>query len=87
MPPVGIVEASDVVEDGGSGLVAVSEAGAVGGSTCCNPEIVDQGAHSISGPIKYRNDFLVYTSVPLEADLEVTGPVVVKQFTSTGRER
>ena len=38
-------------------------------------------------PVEYRNDVLVYTSEPLEEDLEVTGPVVVKLQASTdGRD-
>ncbi|MCH8205396.1 MAG: CocE/NonD family hydrolase, partial [Chloroflexi bacterium] len=35
----------------------------------------------------YRNDVLVYTSEPLEEDLEVTGPVIAKLYASTdGRD-
>ena len=44
-----------------------------GGGTCCNPEIVDWGSFD-QRPVEYRNDVLVYTSEPLEEDLEVTGP-------------
>ena len=58
----------------------------VGGATCCTPEIVDWGSFD-QRPVEYRNDVLVYTSEPLEADLEVTGPVVVKLFAATdGRD-
>jgi uncharacterized protein len=46
-----------------------------GGNNCC-------GAPTLSGQrdqrgIENRNDVLVYTSVPLEGELEVTGPVKV----------
>jgi putative CocE/NonD family hydrolase len=57
-----------------------------GGNTCCYPEIVDWGSFD-QRPVEYRNDVLVYTSEPLEEDLEVTGPVVVKLQASTdGRD-
>ena len=54
----------------------------MGGTTCCNPEIVAWGAFD-QRPVEYRNDVLVYTSAPLEADLEVTGPVAVRLFAAT----
>ena len=54
----------------------------LGGATCCSPEIVDWGSFD-QRPVEYRDDVLVYTSAPLEADLEVTGPVVVKLFAAT----
>ena len=57
-----------------------------GGNTCCNPDLVPWGAYD-QRPIEYRNDVLVYTSDPLEEDMEVTGPVFVKLFASTdGRD-
>ncbi len=57
-----------------------------GGGTCCSPEIVDWGAFD-QRPVEFRNDVLVYTSEPLEDDLEVTGPVIVKLHASTdGRD-
>lgn len=34
-------------------------------------------------PIERRDDVLVYTSEPLSADLEITGPVVVKLYAAT----
>lgn len=40
------------------------------------------GAHDQSA-IELRNDVLVYTTPPLEADLEVTGPLKVKLFASS----
>ena len=57
-----------------------------GGGTCCSPEIVNWGAFD-QRPVEFRNDVLVYTSEPLEDDLEVTGPVIVKLHASTdGRD-
>ena len=57
-----------------------------GGNTCCTPELVPRGAYD-QRPVEYRTDVLVYTSEPLEEDLEVTGPVVVKLYASTdGRD-
>ena len=57
-----------------------------GGNTCCTPELVPWGAYD-QRPVEYRTDVLVYTSEPLEEDLEVTGPVVVKLYASTdGRD-
>ena len=53
-----------------------------GGNTCCNPEIVPWGAYD-QRPVEYRNDVLVYTSDPMEEDMEATGPVIVKLFAST----
>ena len=53
-----------------------------GGNTCCNPEIVAWGAYD-QRPVEYRNDVLVYTSDPMEEDMEATGPVIVKLFAST----
>ncbi len=45
---------------------------------------------SRSGPydqsaIELRSDVLVYTSAPLEQDLEITGPIILKLFASTDR--
>ena len=57
-----------------------------GGNTCCNPELVPWGVYD-QRPIEYRNDMLVYTSEPLEEDLEVTGPISVTLYASTdGRD-
>ena len=53
-----------------------------GGCNCCNPEIVAWGAYD-QRPVEYRNDVLVYTSDPMEEDMEATGPVIVKLFAST----
>ena len=57
-----------------------------GGNTCCNPELVPWGVYD-QRPLEYRNDVLVYTSEPLEEDLEVTGPISVTLYASTdGRD-
>ena len=53
-----------------------------GGCNCCNPEIVEWGAYD-QREVEARSDVLVYTSEPLAADMEVTGPVVVKLYAST----
>ena len=53
-----------------------------GGNNCCNPEIVPWGAYD-QRPIEFRNDVLVYTSAPMEDDLEITGPVTAKVYAST----
>ena len=44
-----------------------------GGCNCCNPEIVPWGVYD-QRAIEMRPDVLVYTTPPLEHDLEVTGP-------------
>ena len=48
----------------------------VGGSTCCSEDVtpVSMGPRD-QQPVEWRPDVLVYTSAPLQADLEVTGPV------------
>ena len=57
-----------------------------GGNTCCTPELVPWGAYD-QRPLEHRTDMLVYTSDPLERDLEVTGPIVVKLYVATdGRD-
>ena len=53
-----------------------------GGCNCCNPEIVEWGAYD-QRDVEARSDVLVYTSAPLERDMEVTGPVVAKLYAST----
>ena len=53
-----------------------------GGCNCCNPDIVAWGAYD-QRSIEYRRDVLVYTSDPLEEDMEVTGPVSVVLHAST----
>ena len=53
-----------------------------GGNNCCVPDIVPWGGLD-QRPVEHRNDVLVFTSDPLDEDLEVTGPVIVKLFAST----
>lgn len=54
----------------------------MGGCNCCYPEIVPWGVYD-QRPVEVRDDVLVYTSPPLDQDLEVTGPIVVHLFAST----
>ena len=54
----------------------------IGGCNCCNPEVVPWGVFD-QRPVEVRGDVLVYTTPPLEQDLEVTGPIVVHLFAST----
>ena len=54
----------------------------LGGNTCCRPDIVPNGGFD-QRPVESRNDVLVYTSEPLEKDMEITGPVIVKLHAST----
>ncbi len=53
-----------------------------GGCNCCNHEIVPWGAQD-QRLTEAREDVLVYTSDPLEQDVEVTGPVRVKLHVSS----
>ena len=48
----------------------------VGGALCCNPYFAASGAFE-QQEIEAREDVLVYTTPPLERDVEVTGPVTV----------
>lgn len=54
----------------------------LGGNTCCSPHIVPQGPFD-QRPVEMRGDVLCYTSAPLEADVEVTGPIKVILFAAT----
>jgi uncharacterized protein len=54
----------------------------MGGCNCCNPEVVPWGVFD-QRPVEMRNDVLVYTSAPLDHDLEVTGPIKVRLFAAT----
>ncbi|MBC7237572.1 MAG: CocE/NonD family hydrolase, partial [Chloroflexi bacterium] len=47
-----------------------------GGGLCCSQSALPAGAFE-QRPIEERRDVLVYTSAPLDADLEVTGPLRV----------
>ena len=53
-----------------------------GGNTCCRSDILPGGGLD-QREVEARSDVLVYTSEPLEEDLEVTGPVIVKLHAST----
>jgi putative CocE/NonD family hydrolase len=53
-----------------------------GGCNCCNPEVIPWGVYD-QRPVEMREDVLVYTTPPLEHDLEVTGPVVLTLYAST----
>ncbi|MGD9710942.1 MAG: CocE/NonD family hydrolase [Thermomicrobiales bacterium] len=53
-----------------------------GGCNCCNPEVIPWGVYD-QRPIEMRPDVLVFTTPPLEHDLEVTGPVTVTLYAST----
>lgn len=53
-----------------------------GGSVCCFGAAFPSGALDQSG-IEMRDDVLVYTSAPLEKDLNVTGPVEVILYVSS----
>ena len=54
----------------------------VGGNNCCSPHIVPWGPYD-QRPVEMRGDVLCYTSDPLEADLEVTGPITVVLYAAT----
>lgn len=54
----------------------------IGGNNCCWPNIVAWGAYD-QRCVEQRQDVLCYTSSPLEHDLEVTGPVVVKLYAAS----
>ena len=53
-----------------------------GGALCCNPYFAANGAFD-QRDIEARPDVLVYTTPPLEQDLEVTGPVTVSLWAAT----
>jgi putative CocE/NonD family hydrolase len=54
----------------------------IGGNNCCSPHIVPWGPYD-QRPVEMRGDVLCYTSAPLAADLEVTGPVKVVLYAAT----
>ena len=53
-----------------------------GGALCCNPYFAANGAYEQSS-IEAREDVLVYSTPPLQREVEVTGPVTVKLFAVT----
>ena len=54
----------------------------LGGNNCCSPHIVPWGPYD-QRPLEMRGDVLCYTSAPLEADLEVTGPIKLVLYAAT----
>ena len=54
----------------------------MGGNNCCSPHIVPWGPYD-QRPVEMRGDVLCYTSAPLEADLEVTGPIRLVLYAAT----
>jgi putative CocE/NonD family hydrolase len=54
----------------------------MGGNNCCSPDIVPWGPYD-QRPAEMRGDVLCYTSAPLDADLEVTGPIKVVLYAAT----
>ena len=54
----------------------------VGGNNCCWPDLVPWGPHD-QRPVEARHDVLCFTSPPLEADMEVTGPVKFVLYAAT----
>src|SRR5262249_51100563 len=53
-----------------------------GGGNCCTPELVPWGAYD-QRDVEMRQDVLCYTSAPLEADLDVIGPIAVVLWAAT----
>jgi putative CocE/NonD family hydrolase len=54
----------------------------LGGNICCLGDAVPPGSFD-QRPIEVRDDVLVYTSEPLQSDLNVTGPIDVLLFVSS----
>ena len=53
-----------------------------GGQLCCDPAFMAAGAYD-QRPVEARADVLVYSTLPLERDTEVTGPVTVTLYASS----
>ena len=53
-----------------------------GGGLCCDPTMSRGGAYD-QRPMEARDDVLLYTSEPLQKELEVTGPLQVKLWASS----
>ena len=53
-----------------------------GGALCCNPYFAANGAFEQSA-IEAREDVLVYSTPPLEREVEVTGPITVTLWAAT----
>lgn len=56
-----------------------------GGRSCCVPQIAPMGPED-QRPVEIRNDVLVYSTSPLEQDVEVTGMVKMSLFASSSAE-
>ncbi|MDP6511875.1 MAG: CocE/NonD family hydrolase [SAR202 cluster bacterium] len=54
----------------------------LGGGLCCDPAFMASGVYD-QRPVEGREDVLVYSTPPLEADVEVTGPITVTLFASS----
>jgi len=54
----------------------------LGGNVCCLGDTLTPGSFD-QRPVEARQDVLVYTSAPLEEDLEVSGPVEVVLYVSS----
>ncbi len=54
----------------------------LGGGLCCDPAFMAAGAYD-HRPVEARPDVLVYSTPPLEQDMEVTGPVTVTLYASS----
>ena len=54
----------------------------MGGQLCCNPYFAANGAFD-QNDIESRADVLVYSTPPLERDVEVTGPITVTLWAAT----
>ena len=55
-----------------------------GGPLCCNPYFAANGAFD-QREVEARPDVLVYTTPPLERDVEVTGPVIVSLWAASSQ--
>ena len=53
-----------------------------GGNNCCLPHIVPWGPYDQRG-VEMRSDVLCYTTEPMEADVEVTGPIKLVLYAAT----
>ena len=54
----------------------------IGGPNCCSPHLVPWGPYD-QRPAEARHDVLCYSSEPLAADLEVTGPIRVVLYAAS----
>lgn len=54
----------------------------LGGPLCCDSQHLEPGPRDQS-EVEKRNDVLVYSTAPLDADTEVTGPVTLDLFAKT----